>query len=50
MEFKWFMIAVMVIVGAMGTGIVIEKYTQGVCRVAAINKGMSAEDIANICK
>ena len=28
----------------------VEKYSQGQCRVASINKGMTAEDIEKVCK
>ena len=50
MEFKWMAIALAVLFFGMSFGLAIEKYSQGQCRVASINKGMTAEDIAKVCK
>ena len=50
MEFKWFMIAIATLFLGMGLSEAVKEYSLGQCRVAAINRGMTGEDIAKACK
>jgi len=50
MEFKWAMIAMTVLFGSMFAGMGVEKYQQNQCRIASVQAGKSADDIAKICK
>jgi len=50
MEFKWAMIAMAVLFGSMFAGIGVEKYQVNQCRIASVQAGKSADDIAKICK
>lgn len=50
MEMKWAMITLCVLFGGMFTGIGVEKYQQNQCRIASVQAGKSADDIAKICK
>lgn len=50
MEMKWAMIAICVLFGSMFAGLGIEKYQQNQCRIASVQAGKSADDIAKICK
>ena len=50
MEFKWFMIAFAILFLAIGISDAVKEYSQGQCRVAAIARGMTGEDITKACK
>lgn len=50
MEFKWVMIAMIVLFGLMLVGVDVERYQVNQCRIASVQAGKSADDIAKICK
>ena len=50
MEFKWFAICAVVLIAGLAVDSMVGKYTLNECRVAAINQGMTSEDIAKVCK
>ena len=50
MEFKWFAICVAVLIAGLAVSDAVQEHAQGECRVAAINQGMTSEDIAKVCK
>lgn len=47
---KWLGIAIACLFAGVGVAGSFDYYAKGQCRVAAIQKGLSAEDIAKICK
>ena len=47
---KWLYIAMAVLFLAIGLSDAVEKYSQGQCRVAAIAKGMTGEEVTKACK
>jgi hypothetical protein len=50
MEVKWAVIVMVVLFGGMFAGLSVEKYQQNQCRIASVQAGKSADDIAKICK
>lgn len=49
MEMKWLAIMMVGIMGTAMVGLGVEKYQQGQCRVAAINRNMVASEIEKVC-
>jgi hypothetical protein len=50
MSEKWIVIGVLGFVFAMYSPIIISEHSESECKIAAINKGLSAEDILKLCK
>jgi hypothetical protein len=50
MEDKWIAIFMIGIVITMFSPLLISSYNANECKIAAINKGMSTDDILKLCK
>jgi hypothetical protein len=46
---KWLMIMMAVVFGSLAIGDGIEKHQLAQCKIAAIQAGMSADDVAKAC-
>lgn len=47
---KWFLIGLLIWFTVLFTGMTIHDLTENQCRVAAINKGMTASEVTTACK
>lgn len=47
---KWYAIAVIVFLVAVGVSLSVESYTKAQCRIEAVKVGKTAEDIEKICR
>ena len=49
-ETKWLCIAMCVVFGGLFLGMAIDSYNDNQCKIAAVQRGMTADDIVKLCK
>lgn len=50
MEFKWYMISMALILGCVVANDSIRDYNNTQCKIAAIARGIAADDVTKLCK
>ena len=50
MDTKWFWIALIVLYAMLGITFIVKENGKDQCRIAAIQRGLNASDINEICK